>query len=123
MTSKNFLTIAAVVSMISNTSSFAQSWTQCRVYEFAEMTSMTTAELDKLYCDNVRTLNAAKNMSATSLDFASKFLANGGMRQYNEQKKNAEKYDEHTKACSVENERVVRALKKVNPKSDTPTCE
>ena len=129
------LTISASA-IFCNATAFAQSWTQCRAFEFAEMQTMNKTELEELYCKNKRTMEAGRKSQTSSMDAAIKMAELG--RQYAQigdrrgladtlsksdgYRNEAGKYGEHADACSAENERVLRVIRKGNNK-DAPKCE
>ena len=108
---------------IFNIPTWAQSWTQCKAYDFTEMTSMTKKELEKLYCQNERTTNSNEELTKNALDGARKFTAMGATKESQQQLRESDTYMENMKACWTENERILRALRKVDSKATSIKCK
>lgn len=105
-----------------NITSFAQDYSfayKCKAYEFSEMTAMSKSELDQLLCKNKEILQANKNMVSSLSDISDKY---NSLEIREKNSKQSSMYIENQNTCSLENERVVRAMKKVNPKASIPNC-
>ena len=97
-------------------------YTKCKALDFSEMTSMSQAELTKLYCDNKKKVIDNKDYMDIYNKSANNFISIGAFDKVKESQDQANKHFTNMDFCSSENERVLRALKKVSPKASTPTC-
>jgi len=119
-----------------NEAAFAQSFTKCKAFEFAEMQTMSKTELEKLYCTNKLMMGSGRKMQSTHMDGALKMSeialkqAQSGdqrgsqntMAQSETMQKQAGEYGDNATACSAENDRILRIIKKGNDKVEAPTC-
>lgn len=127
----------SVSAILLNGTAFAQSFTKCKAFEFAEMQTMSKAELEQLYCTNKRTMESGRKMQSNNMDTALKmsgFALQGAqigdrrgskdsMDQSANYQKQAGEYGDNATACSAENDRVLRIIKKGNNKVEAPKCE
>lgn len=127
----------SAAALFCNATAFAQSWTQCKAFEFAEMQTMNKTELEQLYCKNKRTMESGRKQQMSTMETATKMAQLGPQyAQIGDRRgaadaaskadgymKEATKYGEHADACSAENDRVLRVIKKGNEKAETPKCE
>lgn len=127
----------SVIAIFFNASASAQSWTQCQVFEFVEIQSMSKSELEQLYCKNKWTMEAGRGQEKSAMRTAAEMAELGSKIALNGNRKNiadvasktegwnkeATKFAEHADACSSENNRVLRVIKKGNDKVEAPKCE
>lgn len=97
---------------------------------------MNKTELEELYCKNKRTMEDGRKMQTSAMDAALKMAELGrqsaqigdrrgvadAISRSDGFRNEAEKYREHVYACSAENERVLRIIRKGDNK-DAPKCE
>ncbi len=119
-----------------NATAFAQSWTQCKAVEFAEMQTMNKTELEKLYCNNKLTMEGGRKQQTATMKTATEMAELGpqyakigdrkgaadAASQADKYMKEATKYGEHASACSAENDRVLRLIKKGSDNVEAPKC-
>lgn len=117
-------------------SALAQSQTQCKAVEFAEMQTMNTKELEQLYCKNNSIKEFARQMIRENMDLSSKLStgavelaklgdhkgASATMDKSLSVDRERTKYYENITACLVENNRVLRLIKKGNDQVEAPKC-
>ena len=129
--------VVSVTATLVHGEAFAQSWTQCKATEFAEMQTMSKSELVTLYCRNKNTQKAASEQVMASreaalkaLQLAGEAVKDGDKRGYlkltensNEYSKEASKYGNDELGCITENGRVFRLIKKADDKAVAPSCE
>lgn len=107
---KSYMNLLVIVALlfIGNNPTFAQNLSsnyKCRAYEYAEMIQMSPADLKDTYCKY-----------SYNISFSEKFKAIVGTVS------ERENFSENVRSCSQENERLMRALKKISPKSEDPKC-
>lgn len=106
-------------------STFAQgwAWAECKAIEFAEMQSMSQAELEQAYCKNKKFSDANSKMHSSSLETANAMTKNGSFKKADDYIKEASIISRNGLACREENTRIYRVIKKLNPQAETPKCE
>ena len=133
---RNVFWVVGAALMFFNVMANAQSSKLCRVYEFAEMQSMSKEELTVIYCSNTRRMDIALEAKGNFVKIADEFnklasrAASIGDRRgsQNALKQSKESSDESSKhfddyfACSEENSRIVRLIKKDDAKFEPPNC-
>ena len=130
------LTLTLALGVLSHTTAFAQSGSNCRTVEFAELQAMNRNELKLLYCTNkiyieshnkrqISLLESSKKSSELAREYVSiRSLASAqsALDDAARYRREAGKYGEFGDLCRSENERVLRAMKKGEDDIATPEC-
>lgn len=105
--------------------------TKCEKTEFAELQTMNTDELTKLYCENKKNGDSASNSAKEVMKKISdldKELSEKGISRvrfadiYDRYHAIAKPHHENALFCSRENERVARVIKMNTKTTEDPSC-
>jgi hypothetical protein len=105
-----------------NAPAVTDSWTECRVFEFAELQSMNKAELESLYCKNTASAASSRELHRVNLEASRGFSETGNWIKSGTSLQKAGIYSNRIGACLGENVRVLRVMRKRNNKAVEPKC-
>lgn len=133
---RNIFWVVGAALVFSNVTAVAQIFIQCRAFEFAEMQSMSKEELTELYCNNngkiystrkhedivKESIRKYKELLPQHQKIGDKRGLESTLNLIKEREDVLNKYFEYIYACSEENSRIVRLIKKDDAKFEPPKC-